>query len=97
LNASLPAATQPTCNKCLQDTMGVFAAATGERKRDGLGNALVNTYVAAAEQVNIKCGPQFVNASLAAPVEGLGISNFATPYSNTGILALGLVMLSWWL
>jgi hypothetical protein len=63
LNQSLPGGSQPTCNSCLQDTMAVFDAAAANRSQP-----VASTYVAAAQQINVNCGPAFVNASLPAAV-----------------------------
>ena len=77
----------PTCNNCLQQTMAVFEAASSDRT-----SALASDYVNAAMQVNAICGPTFVNASLAAPVKA-GAHSLSG--SNTGMLALVLVVASW--
>ncbi|KAG9234830.1 hypothetical protein BJ875DRAFT_440898 [Amylocarpus encephaloides] len=61
LNISLPGGSQPTCNSCLQSTMAVYEASTSDRN-----SALASGYVNAAMQVNVNCGPNYVNASLAA-------------------------------
>lgn len=61
LNTSLPGGSQPTCNSCLQNTMAVFDAAAANRSQP-----VASTYVAAAQQINVNCGPGFVNASIPA-------------------------------
>jgi hypothetical protein len=88
LNVSLPGGSQPTCNSCLKNTMAVFDAATADRK-----NAIASNYIAAATQVNVQCGPDFVNASLAAAVAS-GSPGALVP-GNMGILALGMLVLGW--
>lgn len=88
LNISLPGGSLPTCNACLQSTMAVFEAASADRT-----SALASDYVNAAMQVNVNCGPNFVNASLAAPVAAG--APLAFPSSNAGLLALVLVVASW--
>jgi hypothetical protein len=75
----------PSCNNCLQQTMGVFEAASSDRS-----TALASDYVNAAQQVNVMCGANFVNASLAAPVKA-GAQSLG---SNTWMLALVLVVAS---
>ncbi|KAK3990543.1 hypothetical protein QBC44DRAFT_341676 [Cladorrhinum sp. PSN332] len=62
-NKSMPGSTVPSCNYCTQQTMALFQVATGDRRQ-----SLVNTYPAAAKQVNVVCGPNFVNETLAAEV-----------------------------
>lgn len=59
LNISLPGGTQPTCNQCLQDTMGVF-----ETEASNTSSALHFDYQTAAMQVNVNCGPGYVNQTL---------------------------------
>jgi hypothetical protein len=62
LNKTLPGNTTPNCGSCLQRTMDVYQAATADRTQ-----LIARTYVSAAEQVNIVCGPNFVNKTLADP------------------------------
>ena len=59
LGVALPAGSMPTCSQCLKDTMGLFAAAAGNKTQP-----LSLTYVDAASLVNVQCGPSFVNASV---------------------------------
>jgi hypothetical protein len=61
LNVSLPGGGAPTCNTCLVDTMAVFEQATSNR-----GSAIAHDYSAAAQQIDLHCGPSFVNTTLAA-------------------------------
>ena len=63
LNVTLPASAQPACNYCLRQTMGLYQAATADRRQ-----MIANTYAAAAKQVNVICGPGFANETLAAEV-----------------------------
>ncbi|PMD20367.1 hypothetical protein NA56DRAFT_573885 [Hyaloscypha hepaticicola] len=87
LNISLVGGSQPTCTSCLKETMNVFEAATSDRS-----SALASDYVSAAMQVNVNCGPSFVNSSLAAATSGAQISQ---PLSNAGIFALVFLVASW--
>jgi len=68
--------------------MAIFDAATANRK-----SAIASDYIAAATQVNVQCGPNFVNATLAAAASS-GSSGALVP-SNMGILALGILVLGW--
>jgi hypothetical protein len=61
LNVSLPGGSAPTCDACLANTMAVFEKATSDRS-----SPLVSDYPLAAQQINVHCGPGFVNTSLAA-------------------------------
>ena len=59
IGTELPAASRPTCNQCLVDVMDVYAGyATNDEQ------PVSETYTSAAKQVNLACGPDFVNASL---------------------------------
>jgi hypothetical protein len=88
LNTTLVGGSQPTCSTCLKQTMAVFEAATSDRS-----SALAFDYVSAAMQVNVNCGPSFVNSSLAAAAtSGAQVSQ---PLSNVGIFALVVLVASW--
>ncbi|EMC94786.1 hypothetical protein BAUCODRAFT_56498, partial [Baudoinia panamericana UAMH 10762] len=58
LGVQLPAGTRPTCNTCLQNTMSIFASAASNKSVP-----LSEDYTAAAQQVDIDCGPNFVSTS----------------------------------
>lgn len=88
LNQSLPGGSQPTCDACLKTTMAVFEQGTSDRS-----SALTSTYVSAAMQVNVNCGPNFVNASLAAAVVTSSSTAVATPITGMGLGIL--VLVSW--
>ncbi|RKF65786.1 putative c6 zinc finger domain containing protein [Erysiphe neolycopersici] len=68
LNVSLVGSAVPTCNTCLQSTMSVFQLETANRS-----SVLAHNYHQAASQVNVVCGPQFVNASLAVAVSSASL------------------------
>lgn len=60
LGVSLPGGTQPTCDACLQNTMRSFATyATNSTQ------PLSSDYSAAAEQVDMICGPTFAASTVA--------------------------------
>ncbi|KAK8161540.1 hypothetical protein IWX90DRAFT_488080 [Phyllosticta citrichinensis] len=56
---TMPGGSRLTCNSCLRDTMHTFWTYTGNKTQP-----LSDTYAAAASQVNIQCGPHFVNESV---------------------------------
>ncbi|KAF2756354.1 hypothetical protein EJ05DRAFT_501859 [Pseudovirgaria hyperparasitica] len=60
LGTNMPGGSRPTCNSCLTDTMAVFDVAAANETQP-----LSKTYVAAAGQINLGCGPSFVNATIA--------------------------------
>ncbi|KUJ21240.1 uncharacterized protein LY89DRAFT_694815 [Mollisia scopiformis] len=88
LNVSLVGGSQPTCDSCLKNTMSVFEAASSDRS-----SALASDYVSAAMQVNVKCGPNFVNQSLAAAITSGSPSSLPGP--SVGLFALVLLVASW--
>ncbi|RAL60061.1 hypothetical protein DID88_000687 [Monilinia fructigena] len=77
LNVSLPGGSQPTCNECLKTTMAVFEQAGSVRT-----SAIAGTYIQAAGQINVQCGPGFVNASLPAATVLTGAAH--RPYLDGG-------------
>ena len=68
--------------------MAVFEAASSDRS-----SALASDYISAAMQVNVQCGPNFVNQSLAAAVVSGGRMESVNP--TVGILALAMLVGSW--
>jgi hypothetical protein len=90
LNVSLPGGSQPTCDTCLKNTMAVFEAASSDRS-----SALASDYVNAAMQVNVQCGPGFVNQSLAAAVFSGASIPLPFAYGNSGLVAVVVLVASW--
>lgn len=91
LNISLPGGSQPTCDSCLKNTMAVFESASSDRT-----SALAYDYVAAAQQINVQCGPGFVNQSLAPATQNLGARGSGVPdVGSVGVLALAVLVGSW--
>lgn len=68
--------------------MAVFDAASSDRT-----SALASDYVSAAMQVNVQCGPNFVNQSLAAAVTSAGPVETMSP--TVGVFALAMLVGSW--
>ncbi|PBP22540.1 c6 zinc finger domain containing protein [Diplocarpon rosae] len=89
LNTSLVSGSQPTCDTCLQDTMAVFEASSADRRQ-----ALAKTYVPAASQINMNCGPGFVNASLAPPLYSAAAASVA-PTASVTAMALSAALATW--
>lgn len=74
LGTKLPGGSRPTCNTCLTDTMAVFHVAAGNDTQP-----LSQTYPDAAGLINLECGPNFVNTTVAqlgsaTSLRGAGIS-----------------------
>lgn len=59
LGVDLPAGTNPTCDSCLQNTMAIFASAASNKSVPLNGD-----YTSAAQQIDMSCGPQFVQPSI---------------------------------
>lgn len=62
LGTSLPAATRPNCDKCLQDVMNIFAGYAVDRNQP-----VAAIYTATAQQIALGCGPDFVNTTVPVP------------------------------
>lgn len=88
LNNSLVGGSQPTCDSCLKNTMDIFEAETSDRS-----SALASVYSAAASQVNVNCGPGYVNASLAAAAVSSAAPGSGP--SHAGLFTLALVVAAW--
>jgi hypothetical protein len=71
LNISLPGTIIPTCSSCLQQTMNIFQAATANRKQ-----FIANNYQSAAQQINLMCGPGFVEEQLAAEITSGALKSY---------------------
>ncbi|KAF8471806.1 hypothetical protein BDZ91DRAFT_653315 [Kalaharituber pfeilii] len=65
LGVKLPGGSRPTCSSCLQETMDIFREYAGNKSLP-----LSETYVPAANQMNIACGPEYVNTSVQYVVTG---------------------------
>jgi hypothetical protein len=59
LGTNLPAASRPTCDQCLEDTMDIFAGYAAIKAQP-----LSKTYISTAQQINLGCGPDYVNATV---------------------------------
>jgi hypothetical protein len=90
MNMSLPENSNPACSQCLQDTMAIFHAATGNRRQ-----AVAGTYESAARQVNQICGPDFVVEQKAPEVKDGGAG--AAAVSGLALLSTLVVMAVNWL
>lgn len=64
LGQPLEPGARPTCNTCLQNAMAIFSSFAGNATQP-----ISKTYNAAAAQIQISCGPSFVNKT-ATPMKG---------------------------
>ncbi|KAF2270873.1 hypothetical protein CC78DRAFT_450350 [Lojkania enalia] len=65
----MPPGARPTCNKCLQDVMAIFSSFGGNSTQP-----ISQTYNGAAAQIDMGCGPTFVNKT-ATPLKGAAPGN----------------------
>ncbi|KAG0138716.1 hypothetical protein HOY82DRAFT_1995 [Tuber indicum] len=88
LGIKFPGGSRPTCSPCLSQTMAIFAATAGNSSQP-----LSTTYVPAAEQINLGCGPNFVNST----VEPLSDASASSPrlviVAATAVLSALLVLM----
>ncbi len=77
LGIPLPAGTQPTCDQCLKDTMGVFETQAGNQSQP-----ISFVYAQGAQLINQQCGPNFVNQSVPSGGGGSGKSSSAARSST---------------
>ena len=80
LGVQLPGGTQPTCDTCLQNTMAIFATFASNSSQP-----LSTDYGTAAQQVDMSCGPRFVESS----VQMTSGSGFVR--SSKGLIALPVI------
>lgn len=83
LGIGLPGGTIPACDSCLQGTMKGFAAYATNASQP-----LANTYTSAASDVNMFCGPTFVNQNVASGAEGLPRPWTAMLWGIAGVVAV---------
>lgn len=59
LGVSLPGGTQPTCDRCLQNTLSMFASYATNSSQP-----LSTDYTSAAEMIDMTCGPSFAASAV---------------------------------
>lgn len=81
---ALPGASTPSCTKCTGETMKIYHAASASRS-----DFVADKYEAAAHQINVMCGPEFVNSTLpVAEAAALFVSPPTSMAVLTSVLAL---------
>jgi hypothetical protein len=91
LGMPLPGPSQPTCSKCLAETMNIFQDAASNRSQP-----ISPTYVDAAQMIGVTCGPTFINTTLPLPIAESSWAASSRPMvsSISGFcIAFGLVWL----
>lgn len=88
LGISLPGGARPTCSECLNRTMAIFATAASNASQP-----ISTNYVRAAQQIDLGCGPTFVNATI-PPAKSEAVGAVAGIYSSVvSIVAVMSVLL----
>ncbi|KAJ8102074.1 hypothetical protein POJ06DRAFT_299978 [Lipomyces tetrasporus] len=77
LDVSLPGGTRAGCSSCSQDIMSIFLNFAGNSSL-----SISRTYVPAAQQINVYCGPNF--ASTAVPVDRVSTTSSVSFAAATG-------------
>ncbi|KAL9604030.1 MAG: hypothetical protein Q9219_000792 [cf. Caloplaca sp. 3 TL-2023] len=94
LGIALPGGSRPTCSTCLKNTMAIFNQAVNGKMQQ----PLAGDYLAAAQMINVGCGPGFANQTVAG---GKGQSSLATKglgKRSMGVWLggfLGCIVLGW--
>ena len=88
LGMALPGGTQPTCSACLKNTMAVFAEAATNASQP-----LSVDYGPAAQQIDMTCGPTFVEAVSTEASSAAAKGPMRTDLSLLSITALTVVVL----
>ncbi|ERF68767.1 hypothetical protein EPUS_07254 [Endocarpon pusillum Z07020] len=89
LGTILPAAARPTCDECLQGTMEIFAGYATNRDQP-----VSKTYISTAQQINMGCGPEFVNTTVPVGTVSNSAVKQGTVTEASALLAfvLGLIV-----
>lgn len=91
LGIALPGSSRPTCTKCLQNAMGIFARAAVDQNQP-----LSTTYISAAQQIDMGCGPEFVNATVpVGTIKGSGVTRIQAPEWSCTMGFLGVMLAIW--
>ncbi|CUS09248.1 unnamed protein product [Tuber aestivum] len=88
LGIKFPGGSRPTCSPCLSQTMAIFASTAGNSTQP-----LSTTYVSAAEQINIGCGPNFVNSTVEPMSDAPASSPRPAVVAATAVLCILLVLM----
>ncbi|KAK4196517.1 hypothetical protein QBC40DRAFT_313214 [Triangularia verruculosa] len=88
-NKSLPGSSVTTCDECTRQTMNIYQASTADRRQQ-----ISLTYESAAKQINLVCGPSFVQETLAPEaVRSWGMKNQVIEWTTFGLVMGVLVWL----
>ncbi|KAI4213793.1 MAG: hypothetical protein LQ349_009253 [Xanthoria aureola] len=91
LGIALPGGNQPSCTTCLRETMQIFNEAASEKNQQ----ALIRTLPAAAQMINVGCGPGFANGTIPSAGQNVGAISAAIPrWSTVVLLALSFATMT---
>ncbi|KHN95168.1 uncharacterized protein MAM_07053 [Metarhizium album ARSEF 1941] len=85
----LIASATPSCNWCIQNTMSIYQSASADRQQ-----LLTPTYQAAANLLNARCGPDFVNSTLPAAENGAFVVAVPSHIAMAANLVVALFLLA---
>ena len=88
LGLTMPTSSRPTCNKCLQNTMAIFAGYAADSNQP-----LASTYTATSYQIDLACGPTFVNTTVAVAVTGAASSAGASIFSMLALVLASIALI----
>ncbi|KAL8759225.1 MAG: hypothetical protein Q9199_000912 [Rusavskia elegans] len=89
LGIPLPGGSQPSCTACLRETMRIFNEAASDRSQQ----ALIRTLPAAAQMINVGCGPGFANETIPSAAQNAGAMSAVFPRRSTVVvLAVSFAM-----
>ncbi|KAI9668686.1 MAG: hypothetical protein M1829_005299 [Trizodia sp. TS-e1964] len=74
LGIAMPGGSHPTCSTCLQNTMALFSNAASNASQP-----ISQTYVQAAQLIDISCGPTFINTTIPAATSFAARSSSMSP------------------
>lgn len=82
LGIPLPGGSKPSCTTCLRETMQIFnEGASGKNQQ-----ALIRTLPAAAQMINVGCGPGFANGTIPSTGQNASAVSAAIPRWSTVVL-----------
>lgn len=89
LGIALPGGSQPTCSDCLKKTMDIFNQAANNDKTQ---QPLLADYTSAAQMIDVGCGPEFANQTMAAS-KSAGQSSGAMPGLSWPLVGISLSLI----
>ena len=88
LGTTMPVGNRPSCSDCLKRTMAIYRSYASNDTQP-----LSRTYVSAAQQVNMACGPDWVSNVVEKASSGAPTTHFSTAGLLVPLLGAALMML----